>query len=333
MKRDVPLVAFVAAAWGTYLHWPALVDPYRFHNNWRQAPHWISPARQFFHADDELLRFAEFNTSPFADLLYQTLALTGHDLIWGKLNAILFFTAYVTLASLIGRTMGGRTMGWVTAVSLMLFPNMFQEFGGGFMDGLSASLLCLTMLVIVRRKWAWAVPLMAFQSVTYPMVALLSGMVLLVDAILHDGRRWFDARQWRRKYLFLAAAAGVAAGIIAWKYLGGHEFGELASRATMASRPEFGVESRSRVLPVDSLWTQFSGRLFDPFHLTLCLFAVAHLAKAAFRLPRGLASLLLASVVMYVLADIFVMRFYFPSRYVYFSLPLFGGVLDQSASG
>ncbi|MEE2898877.1 MAG: hypothetical protein VX815_10470 [Gemmatimonadota bacterium] len=27
--RDVPLVALLAASWGTYLHWPALTDPLR----------------------------------------------------------------------------------------------------------------------------------------------------------------------------------------------------------------------------------------------------------------------------------------------------------------
>ncbi len=67
--RDVPIVTLLAASWGTYLHWPALTNPLRFDNNWRQAPHWISPDRRFFHPDDAMLRFAEYGTSWFADLL------------------------------------------------------------------------------------------------------------------------------------------------------------------------------------------------------------------------------------------------------------------------
>ncbi len=321
--RDIPLVAALAAAWGTYLHWPALVNPLRFDNNWRQAPQWISPERQFFHADDAMLRFAEFGTSQFADLLYKTLALTGHDIIWGKVTAILFFTAYVTVALVLGRAMGGRVTGWAAATLLMFFPNIFREFGGGFMDGLSASLLGLTILVIVKGKWGWSIPLLALQSVQYPMVAIHSGMIYLVDAVVHDRRRLFDLAEWRRKYVYLAVGAVVMVAIIASKYLGSHEFGELATRATMQDLPQYRPGARSIVLPVPSLWSYVEGRFFDPFHLLLFLVAYMHLAKSTFRLPRGLIGLLLGSMVMYVIADIFLFRFYFPNRYLHFSLPLF----------
>ena len=321
--RDVPLVALLAASWGTYLHWPALINPLRFDNNWRQAPHWISPDRQFFHPDDAMLRFAEFGTSWFADLLYQTLALTGHDLVWGKINAILFFTAFITVALIVGRAMGGRLMGWTAAVLLMFLPNVFREFGGGFMDGLSASLLALTILLIAKGRWGWSIPLLAFQALAYPMVAIHSGMIFLVDAVVHDRRRLLDLAEWRRKYLYLVVGAVVLGLIIAAKYLVAHEFGELATRATMQDLPEFRPGARSIVLPVPALWHAVEGRLFDPFHLVLFLVAYTHLAKGALRLPRGLVALLLGSMAMYVVADVFLFRFYFPNRYLHFSLPLF----------
>jgi hypothetical protein len=321
--RDVPLVALLAASWGTYLHWPALTNPLRFDNNWRQAPHWISPDRRFFHPDDAMLRFAEYGTSWFADLLYQTLALTGHDIIWGKINAILFFTAFVTVALVLGRSMGGRLMGWTAAVLLMFFPNVFREFGGGFMDGLSASLLVLTILLIAKDRWVWAIPLIAFQSLQYPMVAIQSGMIFLVDALVHDRRRLLDPAEWRRKYGYLAAGAVVMGLIIGFKYLGSHEFGELATRATMQDLPQFRPGARSVVLPVPPLWFDIEGRLFDPFHLLLFLVAYGHLGKNALRLPRGLVGLLLGSIAMYAIADVFLFRFYFPNRYVHFSFPLF----------
>ena len=68
---------------------------------------------------------------------------------------------------------------------------------------------------------------------------------------------------------------------------------------------------------------QIENRLFDGFHLVLFLFAFAQLGKRALRLPRGLSGLLFGSIVMYVLADVFLFRFYFPNRYLHFSFPLF----------
>jgi hypothetical protein len=320
---DTAAVSLLAAASGIYQHWPALTNPLRFDNNWRQAPHWISPDRAAFHPDDAMLRFAEFGTSQVADLIYQTLALTGQDLLWGKVNAILFFVAFIAVAFLVGRAMGGRLVGWTAALLLLTAPSIFREFGGGFMDGLSASMLALAVLIIVTEKWKWSVPLIAFQTLQYPMVAIHSGMIFLVDALVHDRRKMLDPKEWRRKYGYLTIAAVVMGLLIAAKYLVDHGFGELATRATMGGLPEFRPGARSVLLPVSPLFRQIEGRLFDAFHLVLFLFAFAHVGKRALRLPRGLIGLLLGSIVMYQIADLALFRFYFPNRYMHFSFPLF----------
>ena len=117
---DVVILCLVALAISVALHWTALHEPYHFHDNWRQSPHWISPTRQAFLEDDLLLRYAEFNCSPFANLLYKTLARTGRDILWGKVNGILFFTLAVLLIYATARAMAGRLAGWAAA-SLFLF--------------------------------------------------------------------------------------------------------------------------------------------------------------------------------------------------------------------
>jgi hypothetical protein len=322
-KRDLPIILVLAIMWGTYLHWPAFANPNRFDNNWRQAPNWIAPEKKAFQDDDIFIEWAEFNNSPMADFIYTNLArLTGEDLLWGKVNAVLFFAAYIGVAFLVGAAMGGQIMGWVTGIWLMVFPNVFKEFGGGFMDGLSASLLGLTMLIIVRRKWAWAVPLAIIQSLTYPMVAIHGGMILLVHALLYDRREWFDRQQWKEKYGYLVLAAVAIAVTIGLKYLGANPLGELATRATIGARTEFMLGGRASLFPVPSLWWQFD-REIGWFHVLTFLTAYAFLAKGAFRFPRGVYSLLLGSVVMYQIADLFLFRFYFPDRYLHFSIPLF----------
>lgn len=322
--RDLLLIFLLVLSLAIYLYSPVLSDPYRFHNNWRQSPHWISLEKQNFHPDDLLLRYAEFNTSPFGDWLYKTLALTGHDIIWGKLNTILFFTAMVLLIFIIGRKLYNRWAGWIAVVIILFFPSIFKEFSGGFMSALSAPLLCLTLMVIATRKWIWAVPLLAFQAISYPMVAVHSGMIFLVDILINDRKQMFNRLEWRNKYLPLLLAILISVALMSGKYLESqHEFGQLVTRTEIQDRDAFKWEGRYPLIPVKSLWFQLEERWFDWFHLLLFLIPFYFLAKGFFRLPRGLPALFISSLIMYVLADIFLMKLYIPDRYLHYSLPIF----------
>ena len=73
-KGDLILTAAVTVLVGFFLNNQAWTDASVFHDNWRQSPHWIAPEKQNFQEDDPFIRYAEFNTSPFSNLLYKTLA-------------------------------------------------------------------------------------------------------------------------------------------------------------------------------------------------------------------------------------------------------------------
>lgn len=322
--RDLLLIILLVLSLTIYLYGPVISDPYRFHNNWRQSPHWISPEKQNFHPDDLILRYAEFNTSPLGNWLYKTLALTGHDIIWGKMNTILFFMAMVLIVFIIGRKFYNRRAGWIAVVIILFFPSIFKEFSGGFMSGLSALLLCLTILVIETRKWVWAIPLMAFQSLAYPMVAVHTGMIFLVDILLNDRKLLLNRPEWKNKYLPLLLAVLISVAFMSGKYLESqHEFGQLVTRMEIQDRDAFKWEGRYPLIPVKSLWFQLEERWFNWFHLLLFLIPFYYLAKGVFRLPRGLPALFFGSLIMYVLADIFLMKLYIPDRYLHYSLPIF----------
>ncbi len=122
-------------------------------------------------------------------------------------------------------------------------------------------------------------------------------------------------------------AAGLLVVLISFKYLGDHGFGELVTREHMQDHIDFTEDGRYRLLPTVSHWHRFENFFANWFHIPFLLFAVFALGRNAFRLPRGLVSLMVASLVMYTVADIFVMRFYLPSRYIRRSFPLFAAVV------
>ncbi len=321
----VVLVIHFAAAVAIYLFWPSLVQADRFHENWRQVPQWTSPEGHHFQDDDLLLRYSEFGTSPFGNALYKTLALTGHDIVWGKVVAIVVFVLGALSCFLAANAMSGPVAGWVAVVFFLFFPSMVEHFVGGFMAAFSWPLLGFAVLMIYRQRWWWSIPLVSFSAFAYPMVALHTGMMCVVDTVCHDLRieRLRDRELWRTKLLPLALAAFAVVAILGSKYFEDHGFGDLVTRADMQDRVEFTKDGRYWILPTTALWKRFERHWENPFHFSLLLVAVFFLGRGAFRMPRGIYTLMIASIIMYYIADYFVMRLYLPSRYIRRSLPLF----------
>ncbi len=319
------LAMALAMAVSVYLSWPALVRADRFHDNWRQAPQWLSPDKQHFQDDDLLLAYSQFNTSPFGNLLYKTLARTGHDLVWGKVMTVVVFTLGALTCFLAAHAMCGLPAGWVSVVLFLFLPSMHEHFVGGFMSAFSWPLLALAVLLIYRQRWWWSIPLVAFSAFTYPMVGLHIGAMYFLDTIFHDVINWRlnDKRVWRTKILPLTLAAASLLAVLGSKYFAEHDFGELVTRADMQDRIEFTNKGRYKILPTTALWKRFERQWENPFHFPMFVVAVLFLGRGAFRLPRGLYVLLFASILMYYLADYFVMQLYLPSRYIRRSLPLF----------
>ncbi|MCP4404975.1 MAG: hypothetical protein GY801_47695, partial [bacterium] len=218
--KDVFIVLLISLLFGVFLHWKTFVQADRFHDNWRQSPHWTDPQNQQFHPDDLLIRYAHFNTSPFADILYKTLAHTGIDIFWGKVNAVLFFAFAVISVFVAGRAAGDRVSGWIATILFLFFPCVFKNFVGGFMSGLSGLFPGVTIYIIFRKKWWWAVPLLSLEAFIYPMVAVQSGIMFVCDYLFHDVKKTFNVVLWKTKFLPLLLAAVISFSVMSMKYSG-----------------------------------------------------------------------------------------------------------------
>ncbi len=320
--RDLVVAFVVAAAYGTILYWSVFFDSYTFNDNWRQSPHWINPARAAFQPDDVLVRYAEFNTAPAENLLYKFLATLGPDILWGKINGVIFFGIGAAIVYATGHAIRGRFGGWAATCIFMFFSDSFATFAGGYSSGMSMPLLCLAMLFVYRRRWWAFVPLIAVQVFVYPMVAVHTGAYLIVDTLGNDLRHLKDPALWRKKILPLGIAAAILALALFAKYNTEHDYGHLTDRVEIGSRAEFGPEGRARVLPVRSFTKQLDRYWTELFHLVMFTAAFIYMGRRMVKLPRGLWSLLVASAAMYWLADLLLIRLYFPTRYVLRSLPL-----------
>ncbi len=325
-NKDVLRVIIVAMAVAIYIDWPALIDPLRFHDNWRQSPHWMAPAIQStYHPNDLYLRYCKFNTAPLENWLYGALAHTGIDIFWGKLIGIFYFSFTAMLIYLTGHAMRDRFCGWTAVIIYLFFPGNFLFFTGGFGSGGSAVFLCLAVYIIVREKWRWAIPTMGFAALLYPMAAIHIGVIFLLDIIANDLKKWHDTAVWKTKLLPLLAAALVGAAPILFKYLGGeNEFGRLVTGDEIGNRVEFTIAGRMDLIPIRSIWAEIHDYWTENnFHIGLFFVAYFFAGKKIFKLPRGLYPLLFASIFLYQAAEFLVIQLYVPNRYLLRSLPIF----------
>ena len=317
-------VFFAAILLAVYLHLPALLEEDRFHNNWRQAPHWLSPENQSFQDDDLLLEYAEFNTSPVADFIFQNLSKTGIDIYWGKLLAILYFAITVLLIFITSKKMYNETAGWISAIIFGLFSMMFEEYSGGFMSAFSSPLILLTIYVIYTKKWWWIPPIILLESLSYPMAAVHSGAILFIDFLINDKNNIGSKEYWKEKYVPIVISILFFVSVVALKYLSmQHDFGELVSRAEIQNRGVFTTWGRSPIIPVKSIWLEFENKLGTWFTVLFFVSSFYYLGKSIFKLPRGLYALLFGSIFIYIIADILLMKLYIPNRYFHYSLPFF----------
>lgn len=89
--RHYLIIFFVSTFTALYLHWPALKDPVRLHEDWRQSPHWLPSDQQNFQEDDPLIKYAKLNTSILINAIYRVESYFGDTIFFGKINAIAFF--------------------------------------------------------------------------------------------------------------------------------------------------------------------------------------------------------------------------------------------------
>ena len=223
--------------------------------------------------------------------------------------------------------MRNRISGLAALVVFLLFPTAIDTFVGGFMSGFSMPLLCASVLLILRKWWWGFLPLMVLQIQAYPMVAVQTGMMLVVDTLLNDRHQLWKVTWWKGKVLPFTLAAVACGGLLLGKYSGEHpQFGHLVDRTEIGDRGEFTSDGRAYLIPARPLHRYIRREWVNPFHIAVLLLSYLLLGGRIFRLPRGPSAMLLSGFLLYWLADIFMLRLYFPSRYLYRTLPLFAAL-------
>ncbi|RJR38631.1 MAG: hypothetical protein C4567_12175 [Deltaproteobacteria bacterium] len=238
----------------------------------------------------------------------------------------------------IGARLGSRSLAWFMAGIYWLLPFFLDHLAGGLARAFAAPLLAFFCLCwLAARPWGLALALL-LQALFIPYIFLTGALAVVLAWLAARTGRWAGASFLNRGHL-LTVAAGAGLVWLMNQEFNAAGFGPLVSAADMAGRPEFTAAGRYAIYPAPSiLWEVVSPWEFiAPFHeggIILGALGCVLLMGAAVWGARSLdwrelkpklqpfCYLFLASVLLYFLARIFMLKLFVPDRYLVYTLNL-----------
>ena len=355
-------IFLLALAAGITFQFSAFTCEYVANNDARQHIYWM---RQFHDSglfnDDLLTEFAK-NYQPWGFVfLYYILSFFMDPLVLSKFLAVLLFAISSLYLFKLVSHFAGSYSGLLATLILIITPSPFLDWmAGGHPRAFGFPLLIIFLYYLIRKKHLGTSVALVLQCLFYPMVFLLGMVTYLFTFVrFRAGRIFFNGSAAKVK--FFIPTALVCLFILCGKHLfwQNPDIGKIVTRAQMSGRPEFSVEGRSPVLPTPPLLKTAvrnvrSGtfvpnvlmkRLRDlgvkspaahhAVFMVFVLFTVCclFLLRKDLVFPLEIICLLPASILMFKTADILLLKLFLPERYLQFSFPLFGLIVEAAVLG
>jgi hypothetical protein len=334
-------VALISGAVFVLAHFQALANPFIINDDVRQQIYWmqqwLDPA---LFRGDFLTGYARAYVPWGVKGLYWLASWWVSPLYFSKLLPGFLFIFLAICLFKIGTRLSDRCLGWTMVAVFWLMPFFLDNLAGGLARSFASPLLALFWLGWqARRPWITGAALL-LQALFIPYIFLVAApAALLAWALARLGRDNpppFPAQAGHFLLLGLGAALVMAMNL----QFNAAGYGPLVSAKEMVNRPEFYAYGRYPILPEPSvLWELIRPWEFiAPFRewgvvagilgcVSLGLLVAVGLRRLDWptwrqRLkPAGYLGL--ASLVLYLLARLFLLKLFVPDRYLMYTLNLF----------
>ncbi|RMH55601.1 MAG: hypothetical protein D6679_11305 [Candidatus Hydrogenedentota bacterium] len=314
------LIFLIGILTALYLHSPALLSRTVYRSDLRQAIHWAAYHTTTFRQDDLLLAYARFNESPVQNVLYWYGTLFLDVILLSKVLAILGYALAGLCAYFAALSFTNRTGAFFSACFFLLCPDQFVYYSGGFSKAWMMPLLMITIRFLERERWQAFLLLMPFAALAYPVAAVLIGMTVLVHLLLYRRNLLFPPG---RPVFFFLAGSFVALVILLLRFGSPKGFiGPLGAHELLMRTEELYEGGAQHYLPTPSLLDALLPFLTPPFVLVSAFLIFLLLKPKEITWPSSFSSLLVASIIGYLLADLLFIRLYIPNRYLRYTIPV-----------
>jgi hypothetical protein len=334
-------VALISGLIFVWAHFQGLTNPLIINDDVRQQIYWMQQWRDpSLFKGDFLTGYARHYVPWGVKGLYWLASWWVSPLYFAKLLPGFLFVCLAVCLYKLGTRLSDRRLGWMMVAIFWLMPFFLDNLAGGLARAFAAPLLALFWLGWqAERPWVMGAALL-LQALFIPYIFLVAAPAALLAWLLarlgQDRPPPFPAKAEHFFLLGLGAALTVAMEL----RFNAAGYGPLVGFQDMVNHPEFYAHGRDALLPQPSfLWELISPWEFiPPFHewgwvagALVCLGLLALMAVGARRLdwstwrPRlkPAAYLGLASLMLYFLARVFLLKLFVPDRYLMYTLNLF----------
>jgi len=348
------LLAALAAALAVYSQWPALVLPYVHNNDASQQSYWFAQFRDpGLFPGDLLTKFAKHFVPPGYVIFYRGVSFFADPFWVSKWMPVILFPVSVLGLYFLTRVMGGGWMGGsLASVVFMITPFYIKKMSGGLPRAFAFPLLAWFLVFLCEKKYARMTGIWVAQCFFYPMIFAVSLLTYGMTLLRFQSRRpWLDVSGWPRREALAGGLLGILLVAGACCQSVDPEIGRLVTYRDMEGQAEYYLAGRTAILPVPPVLMQVAAEAAPAVLKKIAFYRYARpgkkiwlpaffmifdawlMARRQLMFSREILSLAVSSLILYVLADIFLIRMYVPDRYLQYSVKLGVLVLLGIAAG
>ncbi|MCK9377777.1 MAG: hypothetical protein M0P73_16720 [Syntrophobacterales bacterium] len=333
-------VALLSGAIFVLAHFRALINPFILNDDARQQIYWMQQWQDpGLFRGDFLTDYARHYVTWGVKGLYWLASWGVPPLYFSKLLPGLLFIFLAVCLFRIGTSLSDRRLAWMMVAVFWLMPFFLDNLAGGLARAFAAPLLALFWLGwLEKRPWVMAAALL-LQALFIPYIFMVAALAAMLAWLLarfgQDNPPPFPAKL---AHIFLLALGAVLVLGMNLQFSAAG-YGPLVSVREMVNQPEFYAHGRYAILPEPSLlWELISPMEFIPLFRewgpmagALSCVVLLVLVVAGARQPgwapwlrlKSAGYLALASLLVYFLARLLLLKLFVPDRYLMYTLNLF----------
>ena len=283
--------------------------------------------------NDLLADFSEHIMPPGIKAIYYPLTRIWDPVAVGEWLFLIYLSLTLVFLFKLGESLDGPWCGFTAAgLTVVAAWNVIGSDTPGDGGDFFMPLLAGFVWALVSRRYLLAGAFLVTSSLFHPQIALIA-LATLVLAVLRPERRLGLDRLTRREILWLGASVLLCVGWNFYQYLlrNVHRFGETMNREAFYSMPEFR-EGGCYTMIFDTFgkWLRDDsvGLIMNPAMAALLVGAVLLLLlnrRAALRIGRAPWALLVAGVLLFTAATLFLPLLFKPTRFFYLPAMIFLG--------
>ena len=332
-------VAVLSGAIFVVAHFQALINPFIINDDVRQQIYWMQQWQDSgLFRGDFLTGYARHYVTWGVKGLYWLASWGVAPLEFSKLLPGGLFIFLAVCLFRIGASLSDRRLGWMMVAVFWLMPFFLDNLAGGLARAFAAPFLALFWLGwLEERPWIMGAALL-LQALFIPYIFMVAALAVMAAWLLarggQDSPPPFPAQP--AHFFLLALGAALVLGMNLQFSAAG--YGPLVSAREMANHPEFYAHGRYALLPEPSLlwelispmeylplfreWGPVAGALSCVVLLVLMAAGVRQPDWAPWRRLKSAGYLALASLLLYLLARLLLLKLFVPDRYLMYTLNL-----------